>query len=74
MDTAKNQRTDGDLPGWYYAAEMLERFRIEAIRNSDTASAIEQLSDAFESARLHYPATPTSGLVEQQRLFSRWRA
>jgi len=74
MSKAKNKHTNGELPGWYHAAEKLERLRIEAIRNSDTASAIEQLSDAFESARLHYPAAPTSGLVEQQRLFSRWRA
>ena len=73
MSTAKITRTDGELPGWYHAAETLERLRIEAIRNSDTASVIEQLSDAFESARLHYPAKSTSGLVEQQRLFSRWR-
>ena len=74
MSTAKNKHSNRELPGWYHAAEKLERLRIEAIRDSDTASAIEQLSDAFESARLHYPAAPTSGLVEQQRLFSRWRA
>ncbi|MFH1719389.1 MAG: hypothetical protein ABIF19_18715 [Planctomycetota bacterium] len=73
MSKAKNKCTGGELPGWHSAADVLERLRIEAIRRSDTAAAIEQLSDAFESARLHYPAAPTSGLVEQQRLFSRWR-
>ena len=52
---------------------MLERLRNEAIRNTDTAAAIEQLSDAFESARLHWIPPTTSGLVEQQRLFARLR-
>lgn len=73
VSKTKNTRTGGELPGWHHAAEELERLRTEAIRDSDTAAAIEQLSDAFESARLHCPAAPTSGLVEQQRLFSRWR-
>ena len=51
----------------------MEKLREEAIRNSNTAEAIEQLSDAFESSLLHYPPQPTSGLVEQQRLFARFR-
>lgn len=74
MSKAKKERTAGELPGWHRAAEVLEQLRAEAIRRSDTAATIEQLSDAFESARLHYPSVPTSGLVEQQRLFSRWRS
>jgi hypothetical protein len=59
------------LAGWQTAGLVLERLRVEAIRNSDTAAAIEQLSDAFESALRHYPPSATSGLVEQQRLFAR---
>ncbi|HCO93162.1 MAG TPA: hypothetical protein DIU00_04290 [Phycisphaerales bacterium] len=59
------------LAGWQKAGSMLERLRAEAIRNSDTAAAIEQLSDAFESALLHYPPAATSGLVEQQQIFAR---
>jgi hypothetical protein len=61
------------LSGWQKASIVLERLRAEAIRNSDTAAAIEQLSDAFESALLHYPPPATSGLVEQQRIFARLR-
>jgi hypothetical protein len=61
------------LSGWQKASVVLERLRAEAIRNSDTAAAIEQLSDAFESALLHYPPPATSGLVEQQRIFARLR-
>lgn len=59
------------LAGWQTAGPKLERLRAEAIRNSDTAAAIEQLSDAFESALRHYPPAATSGLVEQQRIFAR---
>jgi len=59
------------LAGWQTAGPMLERLRAEAIRNSDTAAVIEQLSDAFESALRHYPPATTSGLVEQQRIFAR---
>ena len=73
MSKIGNKRTAGELPGWRRAAKVLEHLRIEAIRHSDTAAAIEQLSDSFDSARLHYPAATTTGLVEQQRLFLRWR-
>ena len=52
---------------------MPEQLRAQVSRNSDTAKAIEQLSDAFESARRHCPPATTSGLVEQQRLFARLR-
>jgi hypothetical protein len=61
------------ITGWQAAAPVLEKLLIEVIRNSDTAKAIEQLSDAFDSALLHYPPSKTSGLVEQQRFFARCR-
>ena len=50
---------------------MLKRLREEAILHSDTAMAIECLSDAFEAALLHCPRSTTSGLVQQQSLFRR---
>lgn len=52
---------------------MLERLRAEEARNSDTAATIEQLDDAFESARLHRTPPKTSGLIEQQRWFAKLR-
>ncbi len=73
MDEFEEQRVRQWLRNWEAVAPVLEELRAEAIRNSDTAAAIEQLSDAFESARRHYPPATTSGLVEQQRLFSRLR-
>ncbi len=70
MDKESVQRW---IAGWKAAGPVLEKLRKDAIRNSDTAKAIEQLSDAFDSALLHYPPSKTSGLVEQQRLFARCR-
>jgi hypothetical protein len=71
MDELEEENIRRWLAGWQKASPVLERLRAEAIRNSDTAAAIEQLSDAFESALRHYPPPATSGLVEQQRIFAR---
>jgi hypothetical protein len=73
MDELEEQRVRQWIRNWEETAPVLERLRNEAIRNTDTAAAIEQLSDAFESARLHWTPPTTSGLVEQQRLFARLR-
>jgi hypothetical protein len=71
MDEQEERRVRQWVRNWQEVAPVLERLRKEAIRHSDTAAAIEQLSDAFESARLHWTPLATSGLVEQQRLFAR---
>ncbi len=73
MGPARDEQMRRWVEGWQAAAPVLERLRAEAIRRSDTAAAIEELSDAFESARRHCPPAKTSGLVEQQRLFARLR-
>ena len=73
MDELEKERVRQWIRNWEAAAPLLERLREEAIRNTDTAAAIEQLSDAFESARRHWKPPATSGLVEQQRLFARLR-
>jgi hypothetical protein len=73
MDEQEEQRVRQWIRNWEDVAPVLERLRDEAIRNTDTATAIEQLSDAFESARLHWTPPTTSGLVEQQRWFARLR-
>lgn len=58
---------------WQAAEPVLDHLRTEAIRQANTAESIELLSDAFDSARFHCTPSLTSGLVEQQRLFARWR-
>ncbi len=73
VDELEKERVRQWIRNWEAVAPVLERLRDEAIRNTDTAKAIEQLSDAFESARLHWTPPATSGLVEQQRLFAKLR-
>jgi len=73
MDRRQEQHARRWVGNWKAVGPVLERLRAEAIRRSDTAAAIEQLSDAFESARRHCSMPTTSGLVEQQRLFARLR-
>ncbi len=73
MDELEKERVRQWVRNWEAVAPVLEELRAEAIRDSDTAAAIEQLSDAFESARRHWSPPATSGLVEQQRWFARLR-
>ena len=73
MDEAEEQRVRQWIDNWAMAAPVLKRLRREAIRNVDTATAIGQLSDAFEAARCHWQPPATSGLVEQQQWFARLR-
>jgi hypothetical protein len=73
MDEQEEQRIRQWIRNWEEAAPLLERLRDEAIRHTDTAKAIEQLSDAFESARHQWTPPTTSGLVEQQCWFARLR-
>ncbi len=73
MDEREKQRVRQWIRNWEAARPTLERLRDEAIRNTDTTAAIEQLNDAYESARLHWKPPATSGLVEQQRWFAKLR-
>ena len=58
---------------WRIAGPKLEEIRREELRNVDVARAIAILNDAYESARRTSLPRITSGLVEQQRLFSKGR-
>jgi hypothetical protein len=73
MDESERERIRQWVRNWEAVGPVLARLRDEAIRNTDTAAAIEQLSDAFESARRHWKPPTTSGFVEQQRWFARLR-
>ena len=73
MDEIEEQRLHQWVRNWQKVGPILERLRDEEIRNTDTAAAIEQLNDAYESARLHWTPPKTSGLVEQQRWFAKLR-
>lgn len=56
---------------WKNAGPRLEALRREAIRNTDTTQALMNLTGAFQSALLHHPPAPTSGLIEQQAWFKK---
>lgn len=59
--------------GWKRAGKVLEQMRREEIRKSSLPDGVIILSDACESAIYLNPPALTSGLIEQQKLFSRLR-
>jgi hypothetical protein len=61
------------VAAWKRAGPELERIRFENVRQTKTADAIAQLSDAFEWALRQYGPRPSSGLVEQQAIFKKLR-
>ena len=60
------------VEAWRVASERMEALRREDLRRVDVADHIMALNDAFE-ATLAGPARESSGLVEQQAIFSRLR-
>ncbi len=58
---------------WQKAGPVLAELRRREVRRADTTAAILQLEDAFQSALRDHPPGPTSGLVEQQNWFARWK-
>jgi hypothetical protein len=58
---------------WKQAGPLLEQIRREEIRATDTVAAMELLDGMFTHAVETLPARKTSGLIEQQAIFSRAR-
>lgn len=56
---------------WKKAGRELAKIRIDEIRQISTQEALQNLSGAFESARLNSPLRASSGLVEQQAYFKK---
>ena len=54
---------------WARAGRKLDELRREDLQTLDTQQALAALAGAFESALIHSRPEPSSGLVEQQRLF-----
>lgn len=71
-----NQKTDAMrqwVARWKKAGPELERIRREELAHIDIRQTIELLEDAFQSAIRHSPPRPTTGLVDQQRWYKRFR-
>jgi hypothetical protein len=58
---------------WAAAEAVMQEVRDEDIRNADTAHAMRCFSGAVEALLRDHPPEPWSGLVTQQRLFSKPR-
>ena len=57
------------VQAWKEAGEVMEQLRRDELRATDTAHAMHRLAGAFESARWRGLHRPSSGLIEQQKLF-----
>lgn len=58
---------------WKRNGPLLEEVWKEDLRKLDTAQALKNLEAAFNLAIKENPPSPTSGLVEMQRIFKRAR-
>ena len=58
---------------WERASPLLQQVRDADIRAADTAQSMKIFSGSATWALTHRPATPYSGLVEQQRWFMKLR-
>lgn len=57
------------MMAWKAGGAALREVRLRELRATDTPTAIQQLGGAFNDAVRRFPPRPSSGLVEQQRLF-----
>jgi hypothetical protein len=57
------------VEAWQRAAPVLESVRRENIRNADTVKSIRAFRGLVLAKVKSHPPAPTSGLIEQQRLF-----
>jgi hypothetical protein len=58
---------------WREASAALTDIKRNELRGLDTPQALDQLADAFNAALRHAHPQPTSGLIEQQRIYARLR-
>jgi hypothetical protein len=58
---------------WARVGPLLERQREEEVRRTDTSSSVGVFGRLWHEALRVRPPTPTSGLIEQQRLFMKLR-
>ena len=56
---------------WKRAGSEMDALKQAELSSISTMQALQNLSGAFESCRLHFPLRPSSGLVEQQAWFKK---
>ena len=73
MRVENDAKLSARLRQWAQAGMVMERVRAEDIRGADTAQALRNFTGAVLAEVRRRPERTTSGLVEQQRWFSRLR-
>ena len=70
-----NQKTEIHMKHWIdcwkQAGSEMDTLKQAELSSISTMQALQNLSGAFESCRLHCPLRPSSGLVEQQAWFQK---
>jgi hypothetical protein len=74
-DFRETQNSDAQkwVDTWIHAGDALEKIRRHDVKLADTAEALRSFSGSVLHALRTRPAAQTSGLVEQQRIFSKFR-
>jgi hypothetical protein len=70
----KNSDAQKWVDTWIHAGDALEKIRRSDVRLADTAEALRSFTGSVLHVVRTRPAAQTSGLVEQQRIFRKFRA
>jgi hypothetical protein len=70
----KNSDAQKWVDTWIHTGDALEKIRRSDVRLADTAEALRSFTGSVLHVVRTRPAAQTSGLVEQQRIFRKFRA
>jgi hypothetical protein len=70
----KNSDAQRWVDAWIHAGDALEKIRENDVKHADTSEALRSFTGSVLHALRTRPASKTSGLIEQQRIFSKFRA
>jgi hypothetical protein len=70
----KNSGAQKWVDTWIHAGDALEKIRRSDVKLADTAEALRSFTGSVLHVLRTRPAAQTSGLVEQQRIFRKFRA
>ena len=73
MDEAEREPMKAWVENWKQVGPLLERFRHEELRSFRHEDNIELIDSLLQIGYRHRRDEPTSGLVEQQRIFMKAR-
>ncbi len=70
----KNSAAQKWVDTWIHAGDALEKIRHSEVKLANTAQALRSFTGSVLHVLRTRPAAQTSGLVEQQRIFRKFRA